>query len=232
MGALASNAIGNRLKEFMRYAELKQLAYNIAALQQEKRFHSLAVLSYFPGEGKTLLCAALAMAYVETCQARVLVVDTTTLQNKKSLVLKQCLATSLPMVDVMTLEQVRSATNGLDPHPSPKVHAPQAPVVEPEIVESRSIRVPLPSVNDFSLLKKVVEDRFQEYGLVLLDTAPLSAKNKSNIDPLLVARLSDASAFVVSRKLLESHEVNDCLKVLDDPTLHLIGMVANEEISQ
>src|SRR5882672_9222683 len=96
-------AIDHRFKEFIRYSELKQLAYKIAALQQEKAFGSLAVLSVFPGEGKTLFCATLAMAFVETLRTPVLVMDTTTFQNNGSLVLKQCLGASLPMVEVVSL---------------------------------------------------------------------------------------------------------------------------------
>src|SRR5438128_1693791 len=106
--AASQKMLSARLQEFTRYTELKQLAYNIAALQQEKLFRSLAVLSFFPGEGKTLFCAALAMAYMETCQSKVLVVDTSTFRNENSLGLKQCLAGSSTYVDVKSLDELRN----------------------------------------------------------------------------------------------------------------------------
>src|SRR5258706_1278156 len=108
----AENApIDSRFKEFIHYSELKQLAFKIEALQQEKAFRSLAVLSCLAGEGKTLFCAALAMAYVQTRRTSVLVIDTTTHQSEGSLVLKQCLGPSLPLVEEVSLEELRKGSD-------------------------------------------------------------------------------------------------------------------------
>ena len=41
------------------------------------------------------------------------------------------------------------------------------------------------------------------------DTVSLTAKNRNNIDPMLVARLADASLLVVSRKLLKSAKLSE-----------------------
>jgi Mrp family chromosome partitioning ATPase len=199
MEFLSNKTLDHRLKEFIRCSELRQLAHNIAALQLEKQFHSLAVLSFFPEEGKTLFCAAVAISYSETTGSKVLVVDTTTLQGRKSLALGDCFNGSAPRVDVMSLDQLRQHSKEL-----------------------------VPSASDFSLIKQVGEDRSKQYGLVLLDTAPLHAKNRSNIDPLLAARLSGASVLVVSQKLLNAPKLTTLLKVLEDPSLHLIGVVSNE----
>ena len=190
-----------RLQEYSRYYELKQMAYNIAALQQEKAFHSLAVLSFLPGEGKTLFCAAMAMAYAEACKTKVLIVDTTTFHHKHSFVLKECLNGLAPLIQTASLEDLRSA--------------PAATSME----------------NDFSLIKKVAEDRSQQHGLVLFDTAALQAKNRSNMDPLLIARLSSASVMVVSRTFLDAPHLTDSLKLLKDPALHLLGIISNEGLS-
>lgn len=221
------------MQDYVHYSELRQLTYNIAALQQEKRFHSLAVLSFFPAEGKTLLCAALASAYAETCRSKVLVVDTATYHNKGSLALGDCLGQSASMVDVKSLDALRK--NGLSrlllssgtPPPMGK-----APEVEPEVVQAVPPRASPPPDNDFAILKNVADQASREYGLVLMDTAPLNAKNKSNIDPLLVARLADASVLVVSRKFLEAGNMNSSLKVLQDPALHLLGLISNEAFAQ
>jgi hypothetical protein len=60
---------------------------------------------------------------------------------------------------------------------------------------------------------------------------PLNSKNKSNVDPLVVARQSDASILIVSRRLLDSPDVSACLKIARDPTLRLVGIMANEEFA-
>src|SRR5689334_6815517 len=100
MAQAAELAIHKRLQEFIHYYELKQLAYQFSALQQQKGFHSLSVLSFYPGEGKTLFCAALALAYAEACGSKVLILDTTTFQNKNSLNLKTCFNGSAPQIHV------------------------------------------------------------------------------------------------------------------------------------
>jgi len=231
MATSSINALNGRLQEFICYSELKQLTYNIVALQQEKRFHSIAVMSFFPGEGKTLFCAAIAMAYSETCRSKVLIVDTTTFRNKRSLALKECFNGSGPMVEVTTLEGLRNDPNIIVASPTPQIRSEKGPVLEAEIITGRLPKLSIPEIeNDFSLIKKVSEERSQRYGLVLFDTAALHAKNKNNIDPLLVARLSGASVLVASRKFLDAPNLNISLKVLKDPMLHLIGIIANEVI--
>src|SRR5262245_21117411 len=85
---MGSTALQRSFQEYVQYAEVRHLAFNIVALQQEKMFHSLAVLSGLPGEGKTLVCAALAMAYADACRTKVLIVDTASVHNKHSLILK------------------------------------------------------------------------------------------------------------------------------------------------
>jgi Mrp family chromosome partitioning ATPase len=227
MADQSGTALHNRLQEYVHFSEIKQMAFNVAALQQEKAFHSLAVLSFYPAEGKTLFCAALAMVYAETCRTKVLVVDTTTFQNPGSLVLKECFNGSTPDVHVTTLEELRHVTGGAGPSVV-ETRMDIGPALKAEVVRDRTVSVTIPKGNDFSLIKKLSEDRSKQYGLVLLDTAPLAAKNRNNVDPMLVARLSEASVLVVSRHLLTAPKVSATLKELEDPSLHLIGLVSNE----
>jgi hypothetical protein len=173
----------------------------------------------------------MAMAYAEASRSKVLVVDTATLHQKGSLVLSQCLNGSQPLVDVTSLEDLRNGSSRLGLPPASR-RAEKDPVFEPDILHDRRAPVPAPLDNDFFLLKRVAHEGTKEYGLVLLDTAPLNAKNKSNVDPLLVARLSDASVLVVSQEFLNARNVNSYLKVMEDPALHLLGIISNEAFSQ
>jgi len=228
-------ALYDRLKDLMHYSELKRLAYNILAQQQKKRFRTLAVLSAFPMEGKTLFCAAAAMAYVDTCRSNVLVVDTTTYHNPKSLNLKDCLDPSFPQIDYLSLAERRTksnGTNGAHAMPIDPRLARQQPTVEIEVVKNTAVSVSVIKESDHALISKVAEEGAGQYGLVLLDTVPLMAGNKGNIDPLLVAHLSDASVLIASPKLLNSSDLRACLKIIEDPAIHLIGMVSNEEFFQ
>jgi hypothetical protein len=208
-----------RFKEYSRYTEIRQLAYNIATQQQERRFKSLAVLSFSHGEGKTLFSVALAMAYAETCRSRVLVVDTAQRQSPGALILKDCFSASESDVDITELADWRSAEEAPIPSESSS----------DEDEEENQLST-LPAMdNDYAMISRVASAGSKRYGLILLDTVPLTTKNKSNVDPLLVARLAGASVLVVSQKLLNAPRLEDRLKMADDPSLHLIGMIANEE---
>jgi len=225
-------ALYDRLKDLIHYSEIKRLAYKIIAQQQQKRFRSLAVLSSFPMEGKTLFCAAMAMAYAETSRASVLVVDTTTHQNSKSLTLKDCLDPSCTQIEYLSLAERRTKSNGALSMPIDVHLARRQPSVEAEVVEGKAISVSVIKESDHALITKVAEESAKQYGLVLLDTVALMARNKNNIDPLLAANLTDASVLMVSPKLLNASNLSACLKLVEDPALHLIGMVSNEEFFQ
>src|SRR5258706_1061341 len=161
------HALHKRFQEFVRYAEMRHLAYNVAALQRDKMFHSLAVLSFFPAEGKTLLCAALAMAYAEASRTKVLVVDTTTFQNKNSLFLKECFNGSAPDVEVRSLEELRQTLPASPPAPS-SLRGRAAPILESNITHDELPPLRPARENDASIIKQAAEDRSKGYGLVLL----------------------------------------------------------------
>jgi Mrp family chromosome partitioning ATPase len=220
---------GGRLGEFVQYSELKQLAFNIAMLQQEKMFHSLAVLSFFPGEGKTLFCAAAAMAYADVRQSRVLIIDTTTLQNQGSLLLRDCFTPPSPAVDLMTMQEIRAGSNDAPMPESGRARDKHQILHEPEIATNTRLRTVSGQGSDPNLLRMATQEKSKSHGLVLMDTAPLNSRNKSNVDPLVVARQSDASVLIVSRALLDAADLSACLKIARDPTLRLIGVVANEK---
>ncbi len=222
---------GDHLREFAQYSELKQLAFNIATIQRQKMFHSLAVLSFFPGEGKTLFCATAAMAYADASRSRVLIVDTTTLQNQGSLHLQECLSPSWSSVDFMTMEEIRQGSNKISIHESSQAEDERQTVHEPEIVTNTRFKAVSGQKSDQNLLRMVTQEEAKSHGLVLLDTAPLNSKNKGNVDPLVVARQSDASVLIISRQLLNAANVNDCLRIARDPSLRIIGLVGNEEFT-
>lgn len=215
-------AIHERLRDYSQYAELKQLAFRIKAMQADRPFQTLAILSYFPKEGKTLLCAALAMAYADVARSRVAIIDTTTRRNEDSLTLSECLIPGDRRVVMLTMDELRhgTKTSGSDPA-RPVVH-------NPEIVTEIPAH-PHEGRNTEGF--RAVSEEGKPYGLVMMDTVALSSKNRNNVDPYMIARQTEAAVLVVSRPLLNSPEVSHALKVLREPGLHLIGVIANEEFA-
>lgn len=223
-------AKGERLKDFIRYTEVRELVYKIADLQRRPQdaFSSLAVLSLYPSEGKTLLCAALAAAYAETCRTRVLAVDTTTMRNPKSLSLKECIDPADPMIDFISLTDHRNGESEV----SDVIHAPAGVAFESEVMDRGFPGLGTPPINEQYLVTKVTRNGAKQYGLVILDTAPLTARNKNNFDPALVSRLSDASVLVIGPRALSAADMPERLQALKDSGIRLIGAVSNEEFSQ
>jgi Mrp family chromosome partitioning ATPase len=218
---------GERIKDYIRYSELRRLVYKIADLQRQRNaFSSLAVLSLFPSEGKTLFCAALAAAYADTCRTRVLAVDTTTLRSAKSLSLRQCLDPSNPMIDFISLTEHRNGATAV----SDVIHAPDGGAPG-DAMDNGSGGMDL-VMNDQLLVTQVTKNAAKRYGLVILDTASLDARNKNNIDPSLVAHLSDAGVLIVGSKTLNAPDLPARLHALEGAGLHLIGAVSNEEFAQ
>jgi Mrp family chromosome partitioning ATPase len=222
--------LADRLKDVVQYSEVKRLADNVMLLQRQKQFRSLAVLSLFPREGKTLFTAAMALSYADAMQSRVLVVDTTTLRHPQSLILKQCIDASSPMIDLISLEEYRrgTTTNG-NSNGNGSYHAAEENALKPDVVNP-PVNLLVRRESDQFLIKKLADERASQYGLILLDTAPLTAKNKSNIDPMLVARMADASVLVMNPHL-QSSSLDLHLKILKDPALHLMGIISNEEFA-
>ncbi len=225
----SNRSVSERLKEFSQYAEMKQLAFRIKSLQAQKQFQSLAVLSYFPGEGKTFLCTALALAYADVSRSRVSIIDTSTRQNEGALTLQECLSPAERRVAVLSMEEIRNGTRNFTDAASPTagnqvVHSPEivSDAAGPHARTSRTADTPL---------FRAMTEEGKTHGLVIIDTVSLNSKNRSNVDPLMTARQSDASILVVGRKLLNSPEVEECMKIVQDPTLHLIGVVSNDEYS-
>jgi Mrp family chromosome partitioning ATPase len=218
--------LADRLKEVAQYAEVKRMADHLLLLQRQKQFRSLAVLSLYPGEGKTLFTAMIAQAYAEAGHARVLVVDTTTLNTPRSLRLKQCMEPNHPLIDFLSLEEYRQSPNGNGHHSEQHVEAGASSesTVPP-------IAMLLKRNSDQHLIRRLSEERASQYDLILLDTAPLASKNKGNIDPLVMARISDASVLVMNPHRLDGSNLSVPVRMLKDPALHLIGIISNEEFS-
>jgi Mrp family chromosome partitioning ATPase len=231
--------LASRLEDVTQYAEVKRLTDTIMALQTQKGFRSLAVLSLFPGEGKTLFTAAMAMSYAATSSSRVLAVDATTAQDPQSLILKQCLGHQFNSIHYLSLEDYRRGignSNGRDSgngyHSGSNGHDPEwteAPAMEADWVGEGTITLVVKKKSDQSLIQAIADEHAADYGLTLIDTAPLSARNRGNIDPLLVARMADASVVMASPRLLNSPHLHEHMAVLRDPALHVLGLISNEE---
>jgi Mrp family chromosome partitioning ATPase len=225
-------AVYDRLKDVMHYSELKRMAYGLVARQQKSHFRTLAVLSCYSGEGKTLFCATLAKAYADICGLNVLVVDAASNYDPSSLALKECIDPALlAQVDYLSLSERRNNPNRTRTVAARGVHQQSSIETVGTEQNGHAVAMSVYRDSDHALIRQVAEEGSRQYGLILLDTVALMSRNKKNTDPFIVAQLADASILIVSPKLLKSPDLNACLKVVENPALHLIGMVSNEEFA-
>lgn len=205
--------LADRLDDFIRYAEVKRLAGAIASLQRRKPFRALAVLSVEAGDGKTLLCAALARVYAQTCRSPILIIDAGGRRTPQSLELAACLERS-PAVYCVRVG------DGPPPSPAAAGDAPPAAVAPQTLPELQD--------GDSALIRQALGEFPGPYGLILIDTEPLVGGGNGNVDPVLVARAAGAAVLVVGRRSLKSAALEGSLELLRDPGIRLLGLVANE----
>jgi Mrp family chromosome partitioning ATPase len=202
---VSTSTPGKDLHNFIQYTEIKNLLDRLLLLQETEKFHSLAVLSEFDGEGKTFVAAALAVAYTERLKRKVLIVDTTTPRQlhlpvsaktrKKSELLGELLEEA-EQVDVISL----SEWSGMKSHGNA----------------------------DEYQIKKLFAQIATQYSLILVDTSSLSRRNRNNFNPVLIARQCDASILISARSeiapaISEEHKNN-----IVNSHVKLIGMIHNQ----
>ncbi len=171
----------NSLNFFIRQTEVKRLINQILTAQSRSGFKSLAVLSEFPGEGKTFFIAALALAYVRFLPSRVLVVNTVRQTRNRALFLESILGMHVPetqagkglmepgRIDLLT-------TDGNEPGPFDS--------------------------SDFHVASWI-EEAAERYDVVLVDTCSMASVGADNIDPIIVARHVDASVLLTSGRSID-----------------------------
>ncbi len=193
------------LRSFIQYAEVKSLIDRILLLQETEKFKSVAFLSEYDGEGKTFLIAALALAYSERLNKKVLVIDTSS-NNTAS--------TPLPAKDLkenyLLAELLEDTTK-----------------VEVMVMRDWAKLRLSPGIDEYQL-NALLSENNQNYSMILVDTSSLSRKNKNNFDPLVIARQCDVSVLVSGQPRVREQISTDNRKRIHDAGIRLLGLIYNQ----
>ena len=78
-------------------------------------------------------------------------------------------------------------------------------------------------------IDQVTAEYAGQYDLVIFDMPALSARNRRNVDPWIVARRCDANVLVLGRSSLNRGVLRDLQQQLNEREIKLIGVIANDK---
>lgn len=207
----AASDIRSPLFEYVRYTEFKRLLNQLVSLQREKQFKTLAVLSEFPGEGKTFFVAVLALGYAMLLHKKVLIVNTTHQTRNRALYLDRIFGP--------TDSQAHSPTHSPD---EPSHAGPQ--IID--LLTGDNVERESSESSDFWIGPQINKYRGR-YDLILFDTCALSRANKNNIDPVIIAKYTDASILVTSYESVSRDVLGRLKGQFQQWQIQLLGTVFN-----
>jgi Mrp family chromosome partitioning ATPase len=207
----ADTNVLQQVTEFVHYAEFKRILDRVVNAHLQDKVKSIAILSELPGEGKTLLTAALAVGLSELLNSKILVIDTQTFAAPNSLTLDRALET----------DELPSAAK-----PTQKTLLVKADLLPMSRQQNKS---------KDGIVEYKINDLIQEYSsrydLLLFDTSALSAKNRNNIDPWVIARHVDTNILVVGDETLKKNMSPSFNERRLSDKLKICGLIYNEGAS-
>jgi Mrp family chromosome partitioning ATPase len=208
--------------EYIRHPSFKRLLNAISTAQERDRLKSLAVLSYFPGEGKTFFVSVLALGYASFLRKRVLIMDTVSQTRNESFYMGTVLGA---------------------PEDDPMTTGPSGTI---DLVTTRNLHGTVPTAAELHALgpDERVDDRigydtadFQigpfltglspSYDLILLDTCALTEVTKDHLDPIILAQQTDGSLLVTSDASMDRAVVQRVASDLSRAGVKIAGTVFN-----
>jgi len=194
------------LIDYIRNPQFKRLLNQIVTAQHNRQCKSVAVLSLFPGEGRTFLVSALALGFARFLNSRVLVMDMVKQANQRSLFFDRILG-----------EQ-----------DSEKLHGKglkQPGVID--LVTSFNLEKDTNDSNDF-IIRSYLDSIAEDYDLILMDTCAIRGAGKDNVDPLIIARQTDSAILLTSKKSLNHEHLTELKRDLSRFKIDPLGTVHNQ----
>ncbi len=214
------------LDAYIRQPNFKRMLSRVSAAQDEMNFRSIAVLSEYAGEGKTLFISALALGYALYLRRRVLIMDT----------VHQTADESFYFQSLMRFEEESTAGRRRG---NSYQDAPQGGL---DLLTTRTIDLQIHGsigerrgarryeVSDF-FIGDFLRKQCERYDIVLVDTCALSRVNASHMDPVVLATQTDRVILLLSPKSLESRVIAGLRKTLADKRINVLGAMVNEWVS-
>ncbi len=197
-----------QLKEFIHYSEFKRILDKVVTHHLEHKTKSIAILSELPGEGKTLFTAALAAGLSELLKIKILVVNTQTFQAPNHMSLEHALE----------IDELFSGT---------KKPIQKTLLVNTDVLPASSLQEAKTGLTEYKI-GEIIEKYTKVYGLLIFDTSALSARNKNNIDPWVIARHVDTNLLVVGRHTIRKNLSPHFYERKSTNNLKIAGLIFNE----
>lgn len=206
----------NVLFEYIRLPEFKRLLNQIVHAQANQKFKSCAVLSEFPGEGKSFFVSVLALGYASFLRKRVLIMDTISQTRNDSLYSERLLGRGQfgmngefsGSIDLITSnglrQQIQQHCERLDPS------------FEDQGFDTADFQIG-PFVD-------LIKDA---YDLILLDTCAMRGATKNHLDPIILAKQANTSILITSQASLEQKIVRGINDKLKWSHVQLLGTIFN-----
>lgn len=217
--------------DYISQPHFKRFLHNLACIQEERGFKSLAVLSAKRGEGKTFLVSVLALAYAQFLKKRVLILDTISQTRDESFYYRGNVlgAPTEHNVDpkrlppgVIDLITTRNLSRQVQVYKRHGLRLPYTGDRSGDYGEEAN-----GEATDFHI-GRFVETHTAEYDLILLDTCSLEVSNGGTIDPLVLARQANAAILVTSPLSLDRTMVEPLKRELKKCRVNLLGTVYNQ----
>lgn len=216
------------LFEYVRYTEFKRILGQIALSLDKEGYNSITVLSELPEEGKTFFASAIALGYSLLLERRVLVVNTASHAQYRSLLHQRVFQNGT------WSGGTAGPARGGPPSPPPDAAAGAAgsdplrlgiDLISPFDDGASD----LPVSSDFQL-GKYIESLKNNYDLVIFDTCALSANNKNNMDPVVIARQSDTAILLTSWRSMDPGILSRARERLKHWNIRLMGTIFNSGV--
>jgi hypothetical protein len=236
-GRNEQHAVREVLLQYIRQPAFKRTLQQVLVAQNTHDFRSVAVLSQFPGEGKTFVTSVLALALATFLGKRVLIMDTVSNSREESWFMESVLGDSGPnlsmhgRIDVLTPrnyaeeEISTNAADGTTVVSNERSLVAKPSIKLPALVGEESLSVGF----DFKMSGLINAFR-GGYDMILLDTCAMSAVTQNDFEPLVVAQQADAVLLVTSGQSLDEEVVQRIHAELSRAKIKLVGTIHNTGI--
>ena len=216
------------LIDYIRLPQCKRLINRILTAQQEYDIRSLAVLSHFPGEGRTLLVSVIALGFMTWLDKRVLIVDTVNQTREESFFFRNVMGNNsqegIPIspragcIDLVTSHSLQTKNLLLLDHRVKAALCSQAPAM----LSAR----PDQDTSDFRIISFINSVK-SFYDLIIMDTCALTDVNENTHDPMILGQHIDATILLISEEALEKHVLGKLINNLKHHRIEPLGVVSN-----
>ncbi len=220
------------LFDYIRFPACKRLVNSILRAQADTQSKSIAVLSPFPVEGKSVLISSVALGYMLLLGKRVLIMDTVSQSCDESFyfreVSEQRSHAALPpkkrlgCIDLIT-------TKNLSRRALMQSHKETVSACDPDMPIAYEPKMHFDSA-DFHV-NPFVNSLKEFYDLILMDTCALSEASKDTFDPLILAEHADTSLIFMSHDTLNRRTLSSLSRELKRQRIVPLGIVVDSSIA-